>query len=112
VLPALQDVVLQAPDDFSCRMGGGHSGKDGGDRTPANVNVLGQNFGPSEELLELLEPVLRLAKPTKKVTTHLRPPAVEVAAWVGLLLTCGYDGARGAGSAESRGAAGAVGPAG
>jgi hypothetical protein len=67
VLPALQDVVLQAPDDFSCRMGGGRSGKEGGGRTPPNVNALGQYFGPSEELLELLEPVLRLAKPTKKV---------------------------------------------
>jgi FAD/FMN-containing dehydrogenase len=67
VLPALQDVALQAPDDFSCRMGGGRSGKDGGGRSPANVNALGQYFGPREELLELLEPVLRLAEPTKKV---------------------------------------------
>ncbi len=67
VLPALQDVVLQAPDDFSCRMGGGRSGKDGGGRSAANVNALGQYFGPREDLLEMLEPVLRLAKPTKKV---------------------------------------------
>ena len=63
VLPALQDVVLKAPDDFSCRMGGGRSGKDGGGRGPANVNAL----GPREELIELLEPVLRPAEPTKKV---------------------------------------------
>lgn len=67
VLPALQDVALQAPDDFSCRMGGGRSGSEGGGRSPANVNALGQYFGPREELLELLEPVLRLAEPTKKV---------------------------------------------
>jgi hypothetical protein len=67
VLPALQDVVLQAPDDFSCRMGGGRPRKEGGVRGPANVNALGQYFGPREELLELLEPVLRLAEPTKKV---------------------------------------------
>lgn len=67
VLPALQDVVLQASDDFSCRMGGGRSGKDGGGRSPANVNALGQYFGPREELLEMLEPVLRLAEPTKRV---------------------------------------------
>lgn len=67
VLPALQDVVLQAPDDFSCRMGGGRSGEDGGGRGPANVNALGQYFGPREELIELLEPVLRLAEPTKRV---------------------------------------------
>jgi FAD/FMN-containing dehydrogenase len=67
VLPALQEVVLQAPDDFSCRMGGGCPGKDGGGRGPANVNALGQYFGPSEELRELLEPVLRLARPTKEV---------------------------------------------
>src|SRR5215216_2280624 len=56
--------------------------------------------------------ILRPRAGCRGVTTHLRPPAVEVAAWVGLQLTCGYDGARGAGSAESRGAAGAVGPAG
>jgi hypothetical protein len=67
VLPALQDVVLQAPDDFSCRMGGGRSGKNGGGRSQANVNALGQYFGPREELLEMLEPVLRLAEPTKRV---------------------------------------------
>jgi hypothetical protein len=67
VLPALQEVALQAPDDFSCRMGGGRSGEEGGGRGPANVNALGQYFGPREELLELLEPVLRLAEPTKKV---------------------------------------------
>src|SRR5215210_9467331 len=67
VLPALQDVALQAPGDFSCRMGGGRSGKAGGGRSPANANALGQYFGPREELLELLEPVLSLAEPTKKV---------------------------------------------
>lgn len=67
VLPALQDVVLQAPDDFSCRMGGGRPGKDGGGRGPANANALGQYFGPREELLEILEPVLHLAEPTKRV---------------------------------------------
>lgn len=67
VIPALQDVVLQAPDDFSCRMGGGRSGEDGGGRSSANVNALGQYFGPREELLELLEPVLRLAEPTKNI---------------------------------------------
>jgi hypothetical protein len=58
---------LQAPDDFSCRMGGGRSGEEGGGRSAANVNALGQHFGPREELLEILEPVLRLAEPTKKV---------------------------------------------
>lgn len=67
MLPALQDVVLQAPDDFSCRMGGGRPGKDGGGRGPANANALGQYFGPRGELLEILDPVLRLAEPTKKV---------------------------------------------
>ncbi len=58
---------MQAPDDFSCRMGGGRPGKAGGGRGPANVNALGQYFGPRDDLLELLEPVLRLAKPTKEV---------------------------------------------
>ncbi len=67
VLPALQDIAMQAPDDFSCRMGGGRPGKVGGGRGPANVNALGQYFGPRDDLLELLEPVLRLAKPTKEV---------------------------------------------
>lgn len=67
VLPALQDIVLGAPDDLSCRMGGGRPGKGGGGRGPANVNALGQYFGPREELLEILEPVLRQAEPTKKV---------------------------------------------
>ncbi len=57
----------RSTDDFSCRMGGGRSGKDGGGRGPANVNALGQYFGPREELLELLDPVLSLAKPTKRV---------------------------------------------
>lgn len=67
VLPALQEIALQAPDDFSCRMGGGRSGDDSGGRSSPNVNALGQYFGPREDLLEMLEPVLRLAEPTKKV---------------------------------------------
>lgn len=68
VLPALQEIALQAPDDFSCRMGGGRSGEeDSGGRSSPNVNALGQYFGPREDLLEILEPVLSLAEPTKKV---------------------------------------------
>lgn len=67
MLSARQNVALKAPDDFPCRMGGGRSGKDGGGRSSANVNALGQYFGPQEELLEILEPVLRLAEPTNRV---------------------------------------------
>jgi FAD/FMN-containing dehydrogenase len=67
VLPALQEIALQAPDDFSYRMGGGRSGDDSGGRGSPNVNAVGQYFGPREDLLEILEPVLRLAEPTKKV---------------------------------------------
>ena len=67
VLPALQEIVLQAPDEFSCRMGGGRSGDDSGGRSSPNVNALGQYFGPREDLLEILEPVLLLTEPTKKV---------------------------------------------
>jgi len=67
VLAALQEVALAAPADFSCRMGGGRAGLPGGGRGPAKVNVLGQLFGSRSELLDLLEPVLRVARPTKKV---------------------------------------------
>jgi hypothetical protein len=43
------------------------SGDDSGGRSSPNVNALGQYFGPREDLLEILEPILRLAEPTKKV---------------------------------------------
>ena len=58
---ALQDVVGEAPDEWSMRIGLGASGPSG--RTRATVGTLGQFFGPREELLAILDPVLSAAKP-------------------------------------------------
>lgn len=67
MLGALQDIARSAPADFSCRMGGGRAEGRAAAGARSKVNALGHLFGAKEELLDLLEPVLRVAKPTKKV---------------------------------------------
>ena len=51
-------------------MGSGRSGDYSGGRGSPNVNALSQRFGSREDLLEILEPVLRLTEPTKKVIEY------------------------------------------
>lgn len=70
VLSAIQQVLSEAPDEFSVRMGVSASGVDPAEiRDNRVVNTIGQYLGPSHELTSLLEPVLAVAKPlTRQVT--------------------------------------------
>jgi len=60
VMLALQQMMVDAPDALSCRMGIGSKG-----RGTAVVTALGQYLGPFEQLQELLAPVLAVARPTR-----------------------------------------------
>jgi len=63
VLATLQDVASEAPDDWSLLIRLGSVGRPG--RTRQRVGALGQFFGPRQELLSILDPVLSVAKPTQ-----------------------------------------------
>src|SRR5437588_641888 len=68
VAPALQTVLLHAPDELSMRLGMGKAG--GGPqahRAPPKMTALGQYFGPPDALTELLRPALRAAPTTKRL---------------------------------------------
>lgn len=62
VLPALQQLVRDAPDEFSARLGVAVIGPPGGERRRV-VSAVGQHLGPASELKELLSSVLSLATP-------------------------------------------------
>jgi FAD/FMN-containing dehydrogenase len=65
VLVALQEIVPQAPDEFSLRLGLGAVGAfPGAGRRSAAISITGQYFGPKEKLAELLDPVVSVATPT------------------------------------------------
>jgi hypothetical protein len=66
VLDALQHVIADAPDEFSCRMGGGATGPAGRD-PELSFSALGQYFGPKRELEELLQPALSAARPSDEL---------------------------------------------
>ena len=66
VLDALQGVIAAAPDEFSCRMGGGASGPPGGS-PDLSFSALGQYFGPKQELEDLLSPALSAAAPSERL---------------------------------------------
>ena len=65
VIVALQEIVQDAPDELSLRVGLGAVGPfpRAGKRSAA-ISIIGQYFGPKEELVELLDPVLSVATPT------------------------------------------------
>ncbi len=67
VFTAFQDVIESAPNEFSARVGVGVPGTPGGRAGEPSVSILGQYFGPSGELRELLAPVLDAGKTTKKL---------------------------------------------
>jgi FAD binding domain/Berberine and berberine like len=64
-LAALQDVIGEMPDEWSCRIGFGSSGNGG--RTTQKVRALGQFFGPKRDLLSILDPLLSAARPTEQL---------------------------------------------
>ncbi|HEX9415189.1 MAG TPA: FAD-binding oxidoreductase [Gaiellaceae bacterium] len=65
VLAALQQVVSQAPDEWSLRVGLGSTGRPGA--TETTIECLGQFFGPKRHLVTILDPVLSAARPIKKL---------------------------------------------
>lgn len=66
VLVAVQEIVQHAPDEFSLRLGLGAVGAfPRAGRRSTSISILGQYFGPKEELAELLDPVLSVATPTE-----------------------------------------------
>jgi FAD/FMN-containing dehydrogenase len=68
VFEAFQQVILDAPDEFSARLGVGTAGNPRtGGKEPPTVSALGQFFGPKHELVELLEPALRAGRVKKQL---------------------------------------------
>lgn len=65
VISKLQEVVAEAPDEWSMRIGIGTSGPPG--KTRPSIGALGQFFGPKNELVSILDPVLSAAKPRKQL---------------------------------------------
>jgi FAD/FMN-containing dehydrogenase len=65
VISTLQEVVTEAPDEWSLRIGIGTSGLPG--KTRPTIGALGQFFGPKRDLLAILDPVLSAAKPRKSL---------------------------------------------
>ena len=65
VIAALQQVVREAPNEWSMRIGIGASGRPGS--VTNSIGALGQFFGAKSELVALLDPVLpSVTKPTKQ----------------------------------------------
>lgn len=63
---AVQALIMRAPNAFSCRIGGGTDGRTRQQTTARRqISALGQYFGSARELRELLEPVLRAARPRR-----------------------------------------------
>lgn len=67
VFTTFQDTIKSAPNEFSARVGVGVPGQPSGKRGEPSISILGQYFGPSDELRDLLGPVLRAGRPTKKL---------------------------------------------
>jgi hypothetical protein len=63
VMAAMQQIAVETLDDkhFHCRLGMGTAGRDRrAIEAAANVNVIGQHYGTVEELLGILDPLLRI----------------------------------------------------
>jgi FAD/FMN-containing dehydrogenase len=65
VIAALQDVVRDAPDEWSMRIGIGAAGRPG--KVTPSIGALGQFFGPPSELASILDPVLTKLPPVKRL---------------------------------------------
>lgn len=63
VLPVLQEIVQDAPDEFSARLGASATGTGGAENKV--ISAVGQHLGPASELADLLDPVLSLATPIR-----------------------------------------------
>ncbi|MEU8635433.1 FAD-binding oxidoreductase [Amycolatopsis sp. NPDC048633] len=61
VLSVLQEIVRQAPDEFAARIGVSDAG--GPDTI---VSAIGQHLGSAQELREILDPVLSVARPIRQ----------------------------------------------
>ncbi|RSN29490.1 FAD-binding oxidoreductase [Amycolatopsis sp. WAC 01416] len=60
VFSVLQEVARRAPDEFAVRIGVSKSGE-----SDAVVSAIGQHLGTAEELREILDPVLSVARPIR-----------------------------------------------
>ena len=67
VFAAFQSIIGSAPNEFSARVGVGVPGTPSGRPGEPGISILGQYFGPSAELRELLAPVLRVGRPKKEL---------------------------------------------
>jgi FAD/FMN-containing dehydrogenase len=65
VIAALQQVVREAPNEWSMRIGIGASGRPGS--VTSSIGALGQFFGSPAALKEILDPVLSKLPPTKSL---------------------------------------------
>jgi FAD/FMN-containing dehydrogenase len=64
VLAALQGILGEMPDEWSCRIGFGSTGRG---PTTQKVEALGQFFGAKSDLLSILDPLLTAATPIKQL---------------------------------------------
>lgn len=68
VFEAFQQVIQQAPDEFSARIGVGRAGNPRtGGKGPPGISALGQFFGRKHELVDLLAPALRAGRIKKQL---------------------------------------------
>jgi FAD/FMN-containing dehydrogenase len=68
VFEAFQQVIQDAPEEFSARLGVGRAGDpQTGGRGAPSISALGQYFGPKHELVDLLAPALRAGRVRKQL---------------------------------------------
>lgn len=70
LIAAFGDIIASAPDELSLRLGLSAPPPTDRDRG-VKVTALGQYFGPSSELLELLAPALRVATPVQQTIADM-----------------------------------------
>ncbi len=71
VTAALFEVIAGAPEEFSARFGAGRAGIPSIGRSgPPTFGVIGQYFGPKDELVALLDPALSAARPTTSLVAE------------------------------------------
>jgi FAD/FMN-containing dehydrogenase len=68
VWAAFQGVIEAAPDEFSARVGVGAAGDPAtGEAGDPSISILGQYFGPVDELEDILSPALRAGRTSKRL---------------------------------------------
>ncbi|MGH8048320.1 MAG: FAD-binding oxidoreductase [Chthoniobacterales bacterium] len=66
ILEAMQKLIADAPAEFSMRLGMGATGKTRVDtRANAEISMLGQYFGSSAKLREILDPLIKAGRTTQ-----------------------------------------------